>query len=945
MKINSYVIAGLCLWSLIGLTACGENTDNGGETEQTQDSSDQNTPNDSTPDENTPTGDDNITKTGSLQGSVQSELTSLNTCLVYLYDQNVTVFADQFDPSHADYVPPSITILGSAPLASSSITESGTYQFLNIDVGQYQLVLNCIDTEGVQDESSLTDDPIQFNGFTIPNPNAITPNTFSVSVSENNTTEQDFIDNREKPKIDNTASVVIYADATDEARVKAPLYDMWKTANRIAPKLGVSTLPGMQINTIRMIGGINKTVDGQKVPNLDYDPVRYNEDTQQYEYDFTPLIGRIDAVVKQGYVLHQIVVDQPPWAFQRGYTFIPDSEPFDGVNFKESQRVSHYGNSLPPKDKVAYNQFLQAMMQHLIQEYGRDTVAKWRFRIGTEIETPDHWYGTEQDFIEHFANSAKAIRAVLPEAIIGVHTRGPDFLYKNGTVTNYKGEQIKAFSDGIIEYSHDNNIKIDFWGVSDYPFINLESTRDPKTKYAKFFKPMLEHPKWQNGTAVDVEEFSVITRMGGVPNTNVAFISSHSPQAETFSVALTDEFYQHGVDGIFLWGYRTGSSRPLYMTIFESMFDLPRVSSEITNQEGGAVENIGAVVVKNEQDKSIQAVTYHYDPASLEADNVRDVQLAVVTEAPVGTTYYYRKKLAAPEHHAFYSFMNNASASSWLRTDKNYFSKYGSPTVDLNDAGKAEWDKYTHDNPSVWTEWQEGITVAREDGQPGSLLKVNSALPQFSYEKTEIKWVVQREGSVLVGWDDWRLPPNQATLENGAVQGVMDASVGTWKNHVNAGSSDGTFGSLSKTISNASEAHGSSGGATTGFRSDKSTEVRSLDFTLTSIAESDIRLGQFHFDIISRGGAVESAWTLEVLDGGAITKGVVGTGDIPESWDANFLADIDVNLADLADAILEQDNQVTFRLSLFSSNPSKERDIDIDNVAISSQGVVEGNQI
>lgn len=548
-------------------------------------------------------------------------------------------------------------------------------------------------------------------------------------------------DNQQTPDLYNSGAVFVRADLTDSASINSPLHNMWQTANRIAPKPGVSTLPGMRMNTIRMIGGINKNVDGEKVPDLTYDTATYNDLTQQYEYNFAPLTGRIDSIIKHGYVLYQIVVDQPPWVFQRGHSFMPDSQPYDGVSFKEKQRVSHYGNSLPPKDKVAYNQFLQAMMEHLIQVYGRATVAKWRFRIGTEIETPDHWFGTEKDFVEHFANSAQAIRAVLPEAIVGVHTRGPNFVYKNGTVTNYKGEEIKAFANGIIEYSYDNNIKIDFWGVSDYPFINQESTRDPKTKYEQFFKPMVEHPKWQADTILDIEEYSVITRMGGVPETNVAFIRSNSPQAETFSLALTDEFYEHDIAEIFLWGHREGSQRDQYMTMFDSMIGLPRISSQIKTDKAKMTDNIGAIIVENKVNNSIQALAYHYVPTDLEAVEEQKIQLEFVTQTPVGSTFLYRKRLVAPEHHAFYSFMQNPSAPNWLRTDQTYFSKYGSPSVDLNDEGKVQWANYEHNNPSVWTQWQKGNTVERDDGRTGSIVKVNTTLPPFSYEKTEIKWV------------------------------------------------------------------------------------------------------------------------------------------------------------------------------------------------------------
>ena len=534
------------------------------------------------------------------------------------------------------------------------------------------------------------------------------------------------------------ADVVIQADITDSSAFKPNLYDMWNTINRIAPKNGVTALDGLHINTVRMLGGITKRdAEGNKVPDLEYDTATYNTETNNYEYNFTPLTNRIDAIIKQGKKLFQIVLDQPPWAFQTGHTFIPGDN-FDGVNFLEKQRISHYGNSLPPKDMVAYNEFLQAMMKHLVLEYGAEQVLSWRFRIGTEIETPDHWYGTEADFLAHFGNSVNAIRAVLPNAIIGLHTRAPDYIYRNGTVTNYKFEAIKSFASALIEYSHENNIQYDFWGVSDYPFINNVDTRDPKTKYALFFKGLVEHPQWQTDAIVDIEEYSVITRMGFVAPT-YAYITSQSPHADTFNIALTNEFYKNDIQQIFQWGLRSGN-KPWFVEAFSSMINQPRVLANVIKQNGEQVNNVDSIIVTDPNDNKITSIIYHYDPSDLEAINNREITQSFRTSFPVGTTYYYRKKLAAPEHHAFYTFMTLPNATSWLRTDETYFTKYGNPNIVLNEAGKALWQAYRHNNPLRWTQWESGTTVALNDNQEGSQININSTLPLFSFEKTEIKW-------------------------------------------------------------------------------------------------------------------------------------------------------------------------------------------------------------
>ena len=120
--------------------------------------------------------------TGHLKGVVQSEIVDKNTCQLYLYDQQVSEFTDEFDPQHPNYNPPDVVISGTAPLASTTINGQGEYGFERIKIGTYKLVLNCITAKGVQDESLLTDDPIQYQGLQIPNPEGIIPNIKIVTV-------------------------------------------------------------------------------------------------------------------------------------------------------------------------------------------------------------------------------------------------------------------------------------------------------------------------------------------------------------------------------------------------------------------------------------------------------------------------------------------------------------------------------------------------------------------------------------------------------------------------------------------------------------------------------------------------------------------------------------------------------------------------------------------
>jgi len=546
-----------------------------------------------------------------------------------------------------------------------------------------------------------------------------------------------------------SADVRITVDTTQPDAARETLYDMWQVANRISPISGVSVRPGMKVNTVRMVGGINKKVKGNKakskrIPDLDYDLAFFDENTHTYVYNFAPLTQRINAIIKGGTPIHQLVLDQPPWAFQRGYTFIPDNQK-DGVHFREKERVSIYGNSLPPSDLTAYGQFISALIQHLVDEYGEKTVASWRLRVGSEIETPDHWYGTEQEFIDYFATTVTAIRAVLPQAKVGLHTRDPRFVYRNGTVTNYKNQKISSFANAIIEYCHTHNIRYDFWGVSDYPILSLAHTRDPKQKFETLFSDLVNHPKWQKGTVIDLEEFSVVSFIKGSQ-----LITSNTAQADSFMVAMTDTFLTHGVDQVFQWGQREPKHELWRTQALKNMAGKVRYHAHIQHaqvhqEQRQSVKHaepaIGAIIAKSPQTQHIDALLYHYSPKNITATHSNTAQTHITVAQPAGTPYQYRHRIAGVKHHKFQNFMAQPQAQNGLKEGEIY-TRYGNPHKVLNKAGLAKWANYTNPNPSKWSAWKQGVTLPnnKADSTHQSVITFNSNLPVFSFEKVEIRW-------------------------------------------------------------------------------------------------------------------------------------------------------------------------------------------------------------
>ncbi|MDR9830012.1 hypothetical protein RCJ22_31015, partial [Vibrio sp. FNV 38] len=210
-----------------------------------------------------------------------------------------------------------------------------------------------------------------------------------------------------------------------------------------------------KVNTVRMLGGWY---------NQDITADTYLIEDNKFVYNFDVATERIDKWLNNDWDIFQIVLDNPPWAFQNGYSFV--EEP-DGVHYLRKDRVGVYGNGLPPSDNEAWHNYIKAFISHLIDNYGEEKVAEWRFRVGSEIDTrPQHWSATQQEFFDHYENTVNAIHAVLPSAVVGVQFR--EATHKSKYV-DYTGNQEDAYAPYFLTWAKKNDIPYDFLGISYYP--------------------------------------------------------------------------------------------------------------------------------------------------------------------------------------------------------------------------------------------------------------------------------------------------------------------------------------------------------------------------------------------------------------------------------------------------------------------------------------------
>lgn len=532
------------------------------------------------------------------------------------------------------------------------------------------------------------------------------------------------------------AQVVVTTDFTNTVNKKGVLKDIWKVVNRISPVNGVGVRSDLGVNTVRMIGGINKKVNGVDVPNLEFDPVSYDANTNSYVYNWSVLKSRINAIRNEGIKIYQIVLDQVPWAFQQGYIFIPTGTT-DNVHFREDEKLTIYGNALPPKDKVAYFNFIKAMMTELVATYGQDEVLSWRFRVGSEIETPEHWKGTEQDFINHFANTVKAVREVLPNAKVGLHTREPAFLYRSGTVLNYKSEKIKSFANGLINYCYANAIQYDFWGISDYVLIGGVEDRNMAIKYDKYFAPILNNPKWDTNATFDIMEYVVVTTMDG--GDGKGYINCVSPHAELINVAYSNLYYKNeskGLQNIFRWGQRPTSINPPSIEILKTMVEKNRYQTTISGTAATVNNQIDAIFSQNGQGDEIDVMVYNLSASTLSYLNEESVTLSFHSNLPVGTVLKYRNMAYGKDQNDLENFLKNEPSSGWI---KSGFDRKGDPSRTLNTEGASAWTSYKNPNPHTFTNWTYVTTTARTDGGSGSLVIISTTLPSFAFKKFEFR--------------------------------------------------------------------------------------------------------------------------------------------------------------------------------------------------------------
>ena len=72
----------------------------------------------------------------------------------------------------------------------------------------------------------------------------------------------------------------------------------------------------------------------------------------------------------------------------------------------------------PPKDMAKWQEMIRTVTAHMVQRYGRATVAKWYFEVWNEPDI-SYWHGTPEQYFDLYDHAVAGVRAALPEAKVG----------------------------------------------------------------------------------------------------------------------------------------------------------------------------------------------------------------------------------------------------------------------------------------------------------------------------------------------------------------------------------------------------------------------------------------------------------------------------------------------------------------------------------------------
>lgn len=89
--------------------------------------------------------------------------------------------------------------------------------------------------------------------------------------------------------------------------------------------------------------------------------------------------------------------------------------------FPAQPKAVGLGQFMPPRDPAEWKAFIVEVARGIVDLFGREGASKLRFRVGTENDSTDRWSGSQEQYIQHYQDSAVAVREIIPQARISFY--------------------------------------------------------------------------------------------------------------------------------------------------------------------------------------------------------------------------------------------------------------------------------------------------------------------------------------------------------------------------------------------------------------------------------------------------------------------------------------------------------------------------------------------
>ncbi|MFS4483444.1 GH39 family glycosyl hydrolase [Hyunsoonleella sp. 2307UL5-6] len=441
------------------------------------------------------------------------------------------------------------------------------------------------------------------------------------------------------------AQITLTTDFTNNSNRKQVMQNHLDTYNRIHPVNGVRQpiIANSGIGVVRPLGGISS--GGQA--DLSKDSYLWNGTS--FVTDFSSLETQIDKVLNAGFDLHQIVLDNPSWAFQRD-----NRGNLPGGNYV----VSTYGNAMPPRSNTRWANYLKEAMRAIVAKLGEENARKIQYGIGREIGTSGHWSGTQAQFFEFYRVSVNAILEVLPNAKVGSH-----FLW--GSASN-------SWATDFLGYCKRRNVPYDFVGISYYPFYNRADRTNFDEVYNKDFGVVTRNRNWNSNAKLEVHEFALIKSLSSAGN---SFDSADPRHQNSFVTGMMKMFYQNQMNNLTFWG--TGSQyNPAIGELLKFVGYRYYRNSKSGNQRSNG-NYVNAIFANKDNKYRVMAYNYNANVSQNNGNGVTErLRVRAIVNHPPGTRYRYRTI-------SYNRFRNTKQTSAFREATTNGRSGSGKSTIAL----------------------------------------------------------------------------------------------------------------------------------------------------------------------------------------------------------------------------------------------------------------------